>query len=131
MNTTLRSRLPLIAFFLVLFVAAFLRLYKLGSLPVGLTWDEAAIGYNAYGIQTVHRDEWLSKMPISFKSFGDYKAAAAIYLVAVSTMLLGLTEFAIRFPMAIAGIVTVVASYWIGRALFPDKKYALLVMLFV
>lgn len=118
-------------FLLILFVAAFLRLYKLGSLPVGLTWDEAAIGYNAFGITTVHRDEWLNRMPISFKSFGDYKAAAAIYMVALSTLILEVSEFAIRLPMALAGVVTVISSYWIGKALFTEKRYALFLMLLV
>ena len=52
---------------------------------MGLGWDEAATAYNGYGIVIVHRDEWLARMPITFKSFGDYKAAVAIYLDAIST----------------------------------------------
>ncbi|HZZ98708.1 MAG TPA: phospholipid carrier-dependent glycosyltransferase, partial [Candidatus Saccharimonadia bacterium] len=121
----------LLSFLLILVVAAFLRLYKLGQLPVGLTWDEAAIGYNGYGIATVHRDEWLNKMPVSFKSFGDYKAAAAIYLDAVSTKVVGLTPFGIRLPMALAGIATTMAAFWIGKAIFEKEELGLLTMLLV
>lgn len=121
----------LLSFLLILVIAAFLRLYKLGQLPVGLTWDEAAIGYNGYGIATVHRDEWLNKMPVSFKSFGDYKAAAAIYLDAVSTKVVRLTPFGIRLPMALAGIATTMAAFWIGKAIFEKEDLGLLTMLLV
>ncbi len=118
-------------FVAILALAVFLRFFLLGMLPVGLSWDEAAIGYNGYGIVSVHRDEWLVKMPVTFKSFGDYKAATAIYLDAVSTKVFGLTPFGIRFPMAAAGVVTVLASYAIASHLFKDRRYALFVMLLV
>jgi 4-amino-4-deoxy-L-arabinose transferase-like glycosyltransferase len=126
-----RQYLPLFAFLVILALSSFLRLYKLGQVPAGLTWDEAAIGYNGYGIATVHRDEWLNKMPISFKSFGDYKAAAAIYMDAASTKVFGLTPFGIRLPMALAGIATTVAAFWIGTAFFPKKRYAYVLMFLV
>lgn len=102
-------------------LACALRFSWLGSLPAGLSWDEAAIAYNGYGIVTVHRDEWLQRMPITFKSFGDYKAAVAIYVDAVSTTILGMNNFAIRFPMALAGVVTVGATYVIGLELFKRR----------
>lgn len=102
-------------------LACLLRFSWLGSLPAGLSWDEAAIAYNGYGIMTVHRDEWLQRMPITFKSFGDYKAAVAIYMDAVSTTVLGMNNFAIRFPMALAGVVTVGATYVIGLELFKRR----------
>lgn len=102
-------------------LACVLRFSWLGSLPEGLSWDEAAIAYNGYGIVTVHRDEWLQRMPITFKSFGDYKAAVAIYMDAVSTTVFGMNNFAIRFPMALAGVITVGATYVIGLELFKRR----------
>lgn len=131
MKKLLTKHALLICFSAILFLAAFLRLYKLDTLPGGLSWDEAAIGYNGYGILTVHRDEWLNRMPITFKSFGDYKAAVAVYLNAASIAVFGVNAFAIRFPMAIAGVVTTVASYFIGLSIFKRKQYALLTMLLV
>lgn len=119
------------AFWLILLLAVFLRFFQLGSIPVGLSWDEAAIGYNGYGIATVHRDEWLVKMPVTFKSFGDYKAALAIYADSISTWVFGLNAFGIRFPMAAASIVTVISAYFIGKKLFSSEREALLAMLFV
>ena len=113
-------------FLLILFTAALLRLVSLESLPLGLNWDEASIGYNGYGIATVHRDEWLQRMPMIFKSFGEYKAAAAIYLDAISTKMFSINTFAIRFPMAMAGIFTVFMTYWIALELFQKKSGALI-----
>ena len=44
--------------FLILAAALFLRIYKVGSNPPGLTPDEAALGYNAYSILKTGRDEY-------------------------------------------------------------------------
>lgn len=92
------------AFFVIVFLGIFLRFYKLGVVPSGLTWDEAAIGYNGYSVWHIHRDEWLFKMPISFRSFGDYKAPLAIYINGLFTTVLGLNVFAVRLPFALFAI---------------------------
>lgn len=122
------KRIHVFLFSFIVLVAIFLRFAKLGVYPMGLSWDEAAIGYNGYGIATVHRDEWLSKMPVTFKSFGDYKAAVAIYANAVSTILLGVTPFAIRFPMALAGVISVISVYFISKYFFKREETALFSM---
>ncbi|HSW90200.1 MAG TPA: glycosyltransferase family 39 protein [Patescibacteria group bacterium] len=120
-----------IVFSLILILAIILRFWKLGSLPSGLTWDEAAIGYNAYGILTVHRDEWLARMPLVFMSFGDFKAPLLIYAVAFSEIFFGQTPFAVRLPVALAGVWLVVVSYLIAKQLTREKILALFVMFFV
>lgn len=117
-------------FFCILAVSAALRLYRLGDLPAGLSWDEAAIGYNGYAIFHTRRDEWLERLPVTFKSFGDYKAAAAIYANALSTAVVGLTPFGIRLPMALAGVLTVAAVYLLALELFRRRAIAFLAMFF-
>lgn len=124
-----RTRWGMIAVCIVL-LAAVLRLFRLGDLPAGLSWDEAAIGYNGYAIFQARRDEWLERLPVTFKSFGDYKAAAAIYANALSTAVVGLTPFGIRLPMALAGIFTVVAVFLVAMELFRRRGVALLAMFF-
>lgn len=89
---------------LVIIIALATRLLFLGQIPAGLTVDETAIAYNGYGIWTQHRDEWLNKMPVSFRSYGDYKAPLAIYLNGLSTGLLGRNNFAVRLPFALASV---------------------------
>src|SRR5258708_6801795 len=121
-------------FVAILLLSIFLRFYKLGSFPPGFRWDEAAIGYNAWGILTVNRDEWLSRMPLSFRSFGDYKSPLAIYITAVSEKIFGPTVYAVRFPTAVAGVGLVVASYFLVKQLREHEESetsALIVMLLV
>ncbi len=85
-----------------------IRFWRLGVAPAGMTWDEAAIGYNGFAIWNTHRDEWLERMPISFRSFGDYKAPLAIYLSGLFTHFFGLNLWAIRLPFALSGGLSIV-----------------------
>lgn len=98
-------------------LAGVLRLYQLGAFPNGLTWDEAAIGYNAFGIAHVHRDEWLERMPIVFRSFGDYKSPLLIYVTAFLFLFFSPSAFLIRLPIAISGIGLVVVSFFLTRVI--------------
>lgn len=120
-----------IAFVLILVVAIFARFYKLGSLPSGLTWDEAAIGYNAYGLVTNHRDEWLKRTPIVFQSFGDFKSPLLIYVTSLPVAVLGLTPIAIRLPVALAGTMLVILSYFLAYEVTKKKEVSLFVMCLV
>src|SRR3990167_6493140 len=92
---------------LILVFATVLRLWKLGSIPPHLAPDEASLGYNAYSILKTGRDEYGKFLPFVFKSFGDYKPGLYIYTTVLSVAILGLTEFAVRFPSALAGILSV------------------------
>ena len=60
--------------FLIILLAFFLRIIKVGSLPALYT-DEAAFGYNAYSILKTGRDEYNQPLPLILRSFGDYKPA--------------------------------------------------------
>ncbi len=106
LKQSLRTKQGL-ALLAVLIIAAALRFYQLGLVPAGMTWDEAAIGYNGYAVITTRRDEWLEFLPISFKSFDDYKTPLPIYLSGLFTTALGLNLLTIRLPFAIAGVLAV------------------------
>lgn len=108
----------LITFVVILVLSAMLRLYKLGDVPHGMTWDEAAIGYNGYAVITTRRDEFLKLLPISFKSFGDYKAPFAIYLNGLFTVVFGLNLWAVRLPFALGGIAMIAGMMLLARHLF-------------
>jgi 4-amino-4-deoxy-L-arabinose transferase-like glycosyltransferase len=102
---------------IVLLIAGILRLWNLGSTPPGLTPDEASLGYNAYSILKTGRDEFGTKLPIIFKSFGDFKPGLYIYLTIPSVAILGLNEFSTRLPSAMAGIISVFLIYLIIKKL--------------
>lgn len=115
---------------LILLLALFLRFYRLGQVPDGLTVDEAAIGYNAYAVFTTRRDEWLVRLPLSFRSFGDYKAPLAIYLLGPFIYFLGSNSLALRLPFACFGLLAIVGFYLLIREIFyQEKKKELLALL--
>src|SRR5947207_1451338 len=94
---------------IIIFVIAFaLRFYRLGEIPNGLYQDETAIGYNAYSIDKTGRDEHAVAYPIYFKSFGDYKLPVYVYATVVSEKLFGVNAFAVRFPSAFFGFLSVI-----------------------
>lgn len=123
----MKSKIILI---LIIFLAAFLRLYKLGVIPPSIISDEASIGYNAYSILKTGRDEWGNFLPLSFPAFGDYKLPGYIYAAVPSVAIFGLNEFSTRFPSAVFGILTVLVTYFLAFELFKSKKIALLSSLF-
>lgn len=102
---------------LVVIIGTFLRFYELGVNPPSLTWDEASLGYNAYSILKTGSDEYGTFLPLSIRSFDDYKPPMYAYLTIPSVAVFGLNEFAVRFPSAVAGVLTVIAIYFLVREL--------------
>ncbi|MEK7060895.1 MAG: glycosyltransferase family 39 protein [Patescibacteria group bacterium] len=120
----------------ILIIAAFLRFYQLGSNPPSLTWDEAAWGYNAYSLGTDGRDEFGRFLPLDYlESFGDFKPPVYAYLDVLPIKFFGLNEFAVRFPSALFGVLTVLLTYFLVKRLFQNSKnkdlYALFSSLFL
>lgn len=107
---------------LILFLAFALRFYRLAEVPHGMAWDEAAIAYNGFAIFNTRRDEWLQKLPTSFRSFGDYKAPLAIYQSGFFTAIFGMNLFAVRLPFAIYGVLAVLGIYLLSKELFYKDK---------
>ncbi len=107
---------------IIIILSFFLRFINLNTIPNGLSDDEAAFGYNAFSIIKTRHDEWGKYLPITtFKSFGDYKLPLYFYLTAVPVWVFGLNEFAVRFPTAIFGVFSVVATYFLVKKLFDEK----------
>jgi len=107
--------------FVILLLAAFLRLYRLGSFPA-LNADEAAIGYNVYSLIQIGKDEHGNPWPIHFQSFNDYKPGLYFYLVLPFVKFFGLNEWAVRLPGALLGVATVLVVYILVKELFKKKK---------
>jgi 4-amino-4-deoxy-L-arabinose transferase-like glycosyltransferase len=108
-------------FLIFILVFAFvIRIWQVGEIPTFIS-DEASIGYNAYSILKTGRDEWGQLMPLSFKSFGEYKLPAYIYSAVPSIGLFGLSEFATRLPSVLAGVAAVFLIFLLGRQLFSAK----------
>lgn len=115
---------------IVLFSFA-IRIYKIDTIPPSLTWDEAAVGYNAYTIANWGRDEYGKVLPLYFRSFGEDKQPVYIYITAVFVKLLGLTEFSTRIPAAIFGSLNVLLLFFLTKMLFKNNLIALFSSLFL
>lgn len=113
----------------IVLIAAFLRFYKLGVVPVGFHRDEAFLGYNAYSILKTGRDINGNFLPLHLQSFL-YSPAGYAYAAIPFIALFGLNEFAVRFPAALFGTLTVLVTYFFVLALIliiqrSDEKISL------
>jgi 4-amino-4-deoxy-L-arabinose transferase-like glycosyltransferase len=101
----------------VIMVATILRFFRLGETPPSPDWDEAAIGYNAYSILKTGRDEYGNFLPLTIRSFDDYKPPLYVYSSVPSVALFGLSVFAVRLPSAVFGILAVWGTIFLVREL--------------
>lgn len=107
---------------LIVILAAGVRLYKLDQIPPSVSWDEAAVGYNAFTIANWGKDEWGNTFPLVFKSFEDDKHPVHIYATAIVVKLFGLSEFTVRLTSAIFGMLNVIVLFFIARFLVLKSK---------
>jgi 4-amino-4-deoxy-L-arabinose transferase-like glycosyltransferase len=98
-----------VSFLLLLLVAAAFRLWRIGTIPPGLFGDEAVDGLDALDV--------LAGRPQVFFPANYGREGLHMFLVALSFLLFGVHEFALRFPSVIAGLVTVPLTYRLGREL--------------
>lgn len=110
--------------FVAILIAGFLRFNQLGVNPPSLTWDEAAWGYNAYSLGIDGRDEFGRFLPHDYlESFGDFKPPAYAYLSIIPVKIFGLNEFAVRFPSAFIGVLTVLLTYFLAKRIFQNSLH--------
>jgi 4-amino-4-deoxy-L-arabinose transferase-like glycosyltransferase len=101
----------------VLALATGLRVHRLAELPPGFYCDEAGLGYNAASILRTGYDETGTFLPLYVWSFGtSYKNPVFIYSSMLPIALLGPTEMALRLTAAFYGVATVLAVFFLGRA---------------
>ena len=104
---------------LALLVAAALRLPELPQSPPGVHYDEAAYGLNAGDIGL------RGERPIFIPSFTG-REPLYLYLAGGMARVLGNTLFALRLTSAFVGMLTIAATYWLGREMLADRRIALL-----
>jgi 4-amino-4-deoxy-L-arabinose transferase-like glycosyltransferase len=110
-----------ILLFLVLVFAGVLRFYHIDKSPPSLSWDEAAVGYNAWTILNWGKDEWGKTLPLSFKSFEDDKHPVHIYLTLPTVAIFGLNEIGVRASSAIFGILNVFIIFFLAKKIIKSS----------
>ncbi len=127
LNIEKRMKNRALFFLLVIFLlGTFLRFWKLADYPVSLHIDEAAIAYNSYSILQTGKDEWGNFLPLSFRSFNDYKAPVLIYLMTPAIAFFGLNEFGVRFTVALMGSLTLLVVFFLTLKISKKETLALL-----
>ena len=106
-------------------LAAILRLWQLGKIPVSMSDDETRLTYSAYSIWETGRDINNRMLPLTFPISGYAFNPVPIYLTSPFVGILGLSMFSARLPFALAGILSVVLLYLIAELLFKEKFIAL------
>ncbi len=117
--------------FLIIIFSFLIRVYKIELVPPSLSWDEAAVGYNAFTIANWGKDEYGKTFPLVFKSFGEDKQPIHIYTAAIFVKLLGPSEFSIRIASAVLGTLNVLMIFFLARILFKDNLIGLAASLFL
>ncbi len=110
----------------ILLLAIFVRVYGLTSFPPSLYWEEVALGYDAYSIAQTGKDYHGNSLPIvAFESFGDWKPSGYFYVVVPFVWLFGLSEWAVRLPTVIAGLLLIIGTAKIARQVGVSPLVAL------
>jgi 4-amino-4-deoxy-L-arabinose transferase-like glycosyltransferase len=122
----MKNKITLLLLIIFVVIGATLRFFKLGEIPDSLNWDEVSWGYNGYSIWQTGRDEHGELFPLSFKAFGDYKQPVYVYLNALSIGLFGLNAFAVRFPSAFLGVLSIIITYLLVKELRSANTVALI-----
>lgn len=108
---------------LIIILAGCLRLFRIGSFPVSLYTDEADQGYNAYSILISGRDEHGAFLPVSLRSFGDWKPPLPAYLMIPFIRVFGLSEETVRLPSVMLGIGSILILFGLVRLFFKGYKF--------
>ncbi|MFH1864019.1 MAG: glycosyltransferase family 39 protein [bacterium] len=127
----MNKKLTYILLGIIVLISILTRFVKLSKYPPAITWDEAAVGYNAYTILHWGKDEWGKILPLTFKSFGDDKNPVHVYLTVPFIGIFGLNEFATRAPSALFGVLNVVVIFFLARVMFKSNTVALIAALFL
>ncbi|MDP2650899.1 MAG: glycosyltransferase family 39 protein [bacterium] len=108
--------------FLIIVIAALLRLGDLPTIPPGLYPDEAMNGNNA--LEALETRDWKVFYPENNGREGLF-----INIQSFSVAMLGNEPWALRLPSTIFGILTVLGIYFLTRELFREDKDGLAIAL--
>jgi hypothetical protein len=123
-------RKPSLILIAIILLAFFLRGYLVDKIPSSLSADEVAVGYNSYSILKTGRDEFGQRLPLTFRSFDDFKNPLLIYSLVPVIYFFGLSDLPLRLFSVFVGTVTVFLFFLICRELTKNEKLALIVTFF-
>jgi len=105
--------------YLILALAALLRLVNLNSLPIALFGDEIDVGYHAWSLITTGKDYLGNSLPTFIQSLAEWRTPLLSYVIAPFVGLFGPTI--IRLPVALLGVLNIYLIYLLTNQLFQKK----------
>lgn len=93
-------------------------LYGLGDLPI-IIWDESRLAINA--LEMYENNNWLATTFDSLPDFWNTKPPLMVWLQVLSLHVFGKSEFALRFPSAMAAFFTCLAVYYFISDVYKSK----------
>ncbi len=117
---------PKRALFLILIVAAFLRLWGITKVPVSLFGDELDLGYHAYSILKTGKDYSGNPWPIHFQSLAEWRTPLYLYSAVPTVAVFGISPLGIRLPAAIFGILGVYTLFLLVKEIAKDEAVGVL-----
>jgi len=127
----MKSKIAILIVVMTMVVGVVVRFSGLNKSPPSLGFDEAALGYNAYSLMLTGKDEYGNFLPISLRSFNDFKPALYAYLTIPFIKIMGLNETSVRMVSALAGIVSLWFLYKLLTLYIKDKLVLSLVFLWL
>ncbi len=117
---TPRFCLTSVILLLILLLAAFLRLNKLGQIsPPGLNQDEAANAWSAYCLLKTGKDYSGDLWPIFYvRNVGGNSSPLYVYMILPFQALAGLSVYTTRLPAALAAVFNTWLIYFVAKRLF-------------
>lgn len=116
--------------FVILAIAALLRLLFLGTIPNGFFCDEASNAYDSYSMLETLRDQHGEFLPLFSRALDDYRESLYAFITIPFIKIFGLNEFSARVPAAVIGVLTVLAVYFLVKECF-EQRTALIAALFL
>ena len=126
----LDKRTRLIAFWCILALLIFARLYQFGLVPGDINQDEAFAGYNAYTLFHNGRDSFGYGMPVYLTAWGSGMNALESYLAIPFIALFGPHTWSLRLAPLILSILSLVTVYKLIHDFIKNDIFALFAMLF-
>ena len=124
------TRPTLLAILLLAAAVAALYAYRLSDSPIYLTPDEVVIGLDAHALATTGADLRGRTLPLYFQ-IDEFQVKGTIwyqpaimYLTAAVLTMAPLTEWAIRSPAVVIGVIDVVLMFLLVRRLTPGPSPA-------
>lgn len=125
------SKLSLAFLVLAILVGAFVRIYKITTLPFPPNGDELFFGYYGWSLLNFGTDEYGRFLPMNFHSIGDFKYPGLAYLNIIPAVIFGLSEITTRFWSVISGIFLIPLIYFLSILIFNKSFLAVTAAWFI